>query len=263
MRKPAVATEALCFRECLRFSLRHRRYFVILLLLYGASLRRWGEMRAARFGYAFLQLYDDIMDGDRSCAQPPKHMAALTMAEWKSGVFIGDSDLSRLGEAFHQSLGDANEAKCDTLILLDLMRDDYARRTERRLSSRVVLEKHLRDTFFHSVNLLFHGCGLKSRAKNVPALVEALAWCSVVRDFADDAHKGLFNVPSEIAGDDTTQNIADQPAVKTWLETERTRGPALLQACEVERETLAPTDPQAAKLAGVFAKSMRKYCTGR
>lgn len=255
-----MATEALCFRECLRFSLRHRRYFVILLLLYGASLRRWREMRSARFGYAFLQLYDDIMDGDRRCTEPPEHIAALTMAEWKSGVFISGSDLSHLGEAFHHSLGDANEAKCDTLILLDLMREDYARRTERRLSSRATLEKHLHNTFFHSTNLLFHGCGLKSRAKDAPALVEALAWCSVVRDFADDARKGLFNVPSEIAGDTATQDLADQSSVKAWLENERARGPTLLRACEVERQSLAPTDPQAAKLAGVFAKSMRKYC---
>ncbi|RYG29570.1 MAG: hypothetical protein EON93_16475 [Burkholderiales bacterium] len=234
---------------------------MILLLLYGASLRRWSKMRSARFGYAFLQLYDDIMDGDRPCAETPEHIATLTMAEWKSGVFIGDSDLSRLGKAFHQSLGDANEAKCDTLILLGLMHEDYARRTERRLSSRAVLEKHLRDTFFHSVNLLFHGCGLKTRADGVPALVEALAWCSVVRDFADDARKGLFNVPREIAGNVATQDIPDQPAVKAWLENERARGPELLQECEIERQAIALTDPQAAKLSGVFAKSMRKYCS--
>ncbi|HEY1066439.1 MAG TPA: hypothetical protein VGE52_10030, partial [Pirellulales bacterium] len=136
-------------------------------------------------------------------------------------------------------------------------------RTERRLSSQAVLEKHLRDTFFHSVNLLFHGCSLKSRAKDVPALVEALAWCSVVRDFADDAQKGLFNVPLEITGDSPTQSIADRPAVKAWLESELARGPSLLQTCEIERQSLARTDPQAAKLAGVFAKSMRKYCPDR
>jgi hypothetical protein len=259
MRKRAVSIEALCFRECLRFSLRNRRYFVILVLLYGASLRRWRTMRAARFGYAFLQLFDDLMDGDRRSTDEPEKIAVATMAEWKSGRFAGDDSLSRLGEAFHQSLGDADEPKHDTLVLLDLMREDAARRLERRISSQAVLGKHLRSTFFHSVNLLFHGCGLKTRANDVPTLVEALAWCSVVRDFDDDASKGLFNVPSEIAGDEGTHDIAGQAAVKTWLESERARGPALLQACETERESLAPVDPQAAKLAGIFAKSMRKY----
>lgn len=256
-----MSAEWLCFRECLRFSRRHRRYFTILLLLYGASLRDWRKMRAARFGYAFLQLYDDLMDGDRASEETPDRIAITTRAEWSRWDFSGKSTLSRLGAAFHEALGAEDEAKQDTAILLELMHTDAARRLERRISDEEELEIHLRRTFFHSVNLLFHGCGLRTRAADVPALVAALAWCSVVRDFADDAEKGLINVPREVTGHgDATESLAELPHIKAWLDRQRASGPGLLDACESERESVSRTDPQAARLIGVFARSMRKYC---
>lgn len=256
-----MSAEWLCFRECLRFSRRHRRYFTILLLLYGASLRHWRKMRAARFGYAFLQQYDDLMDGDRDSSETPDRIAITTQAEWSRGDFSGKSTLSRLGAAFHEVLETADEAKQDTAVLLELMHNDAARRLERRISSEAELEIHLQRTFHHSVNLLFHGCGLRTRATEAPALVAALAWCSVVRDFADDAEKGLINVPREVTGNpDATTEVAEMPEVKAWLDRQRALGPGLLDACESEREAVARTDPQAARLIGVFARSMRKYC---
>lgn len=256
-----MSAEWLCFRECLRFSRRHRRYFTILLLLYGASLRQWRKMRAARFGYAFLQLYDDLMDGDRASSETPDRIAAATRTEWSRGKFSGKSTLSRLGAAFHDALETANEAKQDTAILLELMHIDAARRLEQRISNEVELEIHLRRTFFHSVNLLLHGCGHRTRASEVPALVAALAWCSVVRDFADDAAKGLINLPREVTGDlDAATEVVEMPEVKAWLDRQRALGPGLLDACESEREAVSRTDPQAARLIGVFARSMRKYC---
>lgn len=256
-----MAAEWLCLRECLRFSLRHRRYFIILVLLYGASLRRWRKMRAARFGYAFLQLYDDLMDGDRKSAEMPDRIAAVTMEEWSRGKFSGGNALSRLGAAFHRSLGSKDEPKSDTALLLELMHEDSARRLERRISNGAELRTHLRQTFYHSVNLLLYGCGHATRARDVPALVDALAWCSVVRDFADDSSKGLINVPHEVVGGSgATRDVANLPAVKAWLDEERSRGPGLLRACEVERDAIARTDPQAARLIGLFARSMHKYC---
>ena len=218
-------------------------------------------MRAARFGYAFLQLYDDLMDGDRVSVETPHRIAAATREEWSRGEFSGDSALSRLGAAFHEALVSGEEAKQDTAILLELMHTDASRRLERRISSGEELGSHLRQTFFHSVNLLLHGCGHRTRAAEVPALVAALVWCSVVRDFADDAKKGLINVPREVMGPgEATENMADLPVIKDWLDQQRALGPGLLDACECEREIILRTDPQAARLIGLFARSMRKYC---
>jgi hypothetical protein len=140
------------------------------------------------------------------------------------------------------------------------MREDACRRLERRLSPEAELRDHLDRTFFHSVNLLFHGCGHAVRAADTPALVAALAWCSVVRDFHDDCAKGLFNVPCEIVDDlAADENPASLPGVEEWLERQRALGPGLLAACERERERVARSDPAAARLIGLFARSMHKY----
>jgi hypothetical protein len=85
----------------------------------------------------------------------------------------------------------------------------------------------------------------------------------VVRDFADDAAKGLINVPREVTGDlDAPGKVAELPAVKAWLERQRSLGQGLLEACDGEREKVAREDPQAARLIRLFASSMRKYCRG-
>src|SRR5262249_3228026 len=63
--------EWLCVRECLRFSRRHPRYLLIFLILYWHSLWHWRKTHAVRCGFCFLQLYDDIMDGDRVTASTP------------------------------------------------------------------------------------------------------------------------------------------------------------------------------------------------
>src|SRR5882757_8537201 len=96
--------EWLCVGECLRFSLRHYRYFLIFLVLYWRSVWHWRRTRAARYGFCFLQLYDDIMDGDRVTAAAPDDIAAQTIAEWESGQFRGDTSLSRLGAALKDAL---------------------------------------------------------------------------------------------------------------------------------------------------------------
>jgi len=96
--------EWLCVRECLRFSRRHLRYFLIVLMLYWHSLWHWKQARAARYGFCFLQLYDDIMDGDRVTDAPPDVIAAQTIAEWESGLVHGDTALSRLGATPHAAL---------------------------------------------------------------------------------------------------------------------------------------------------------------
>jgi hypothetical protein len=50
------------------------------------------------------------------------------------------------------------------------------------------------------------------------------------------------------------------PEVKAWLDRQRALGPGLLDACDVERKQVARDDPRAARLIGLFLRSMRKYC---
>lgn len=261
-----LRAEWLAAAQAFRFGLRHPRYWLVALMLYGASVPRWRRLRAARLGYAFLQLYDDLMDGDRFCAEPLDALAVRVRREWDEGGFTGDDTLSRLGAATHAALrasprlpGDAPEQ--DIAALLALMHRDLERRRGRLVLPASDLEAHLRSTFEHSTNVLFFACGHRLRAAQMPALVAALAWCSVVRDFVADARRGLYNVPLEVLGTapPPVAGLVELPAVHTWLVGERARGAGLLAACEEEHARLAGLDPGGARLARLFARSMRKY----
>ncbi len=257
--------ELLCARECLRFSLRHPRYFVIFLLLYARSLGRWKDARPARIGYAFLQLFDDFMDGDRPCPESLEKLALRTRVAWNNGVFSADSVLSRLEQSFHTALKtlpmtEGDTAHADVAELLEAMQFDSERRTLRlRISSRS-LKEHLLKTFRPSVNLLLLCSGCRARARDVPHVMEALCWCSVVRDFTEDMGKGLINIPAESLPPEVQDtDLATNPKVQEWLREERRRGNALLEASAVEVNLLASKDPTAARILRTFTRSMRKY----
>ena len=192
-----------CLQECLRFSLRHPRYLLIFLILYWYSVRDWRGTRAARYGYCFLQLFDDIMDGDRRVDTAADIIAEQTIAAWTTGQFRSDTTLARLGAAFSEALRSlpvlpGDDARHDVLVLLQAMRLDATRIATKNVLTRAEIKDQLRCTFHHSLNILLIGAGLRTRAAEVPDLMESLGWCSVVRDLAEDLARGLVNVPSDV-----------------------------------------------------------------
>ncbi|RBP47274.1 phytoene/squalene synthetase [Roseimicrobium gellanilyticum] len=261
--------EWLCFTECLRFARRHRRYFGIFLVLYGRSLLRWRKMRAARVGYAFLQLFDDYMDGDRTWDGSLDALAARMQAEWDSGVFAGDIPLSQLGEVFWKELEATPEGRTDVYALLQAMHFDSQRRVQRLLLDEKTLHAHLHRTFYHSVDILLVVSGLQTRAREVPGLVKALAWCSVVRDFEDDVKAGIVNVPQKVveavrahAGAGEEASITMQtPDVAAWLKEEHERVKEHLTQSRAELAEVSVREPEAAKLLGVFQRSVESYAS--
>ena len=264
---PRRGVEWLCVRECLRFSLRHRRYFVIFLILYWHSLWHWQSASAARRGFCFLQLYDDIMDGDRVSSTAPDDVAAQTMAEWESGQFRGDTALSRLGAALDVALRSlhllpGDDPRHDVMVLLKAMHRDAQRVATGILLTHTELKTQLRTTFHHSVNILLIASQMQTRAERVPDLVAALGWCSVVRDLSEDLGKGLVNVPAEVvkrveaAGGKVS---AQHPEIRRWLEEEKLAALDHLRASAVTLKTLATHDPRAARLLGLFHRSIERY----
>lgn len=251
-----------CMGVCLRFARRHRRYLGIFLVLYGRSLLRWRQMRAARFGYGYLQLFDDLMDGDLPCTESPDALAARTMEEWDAGIFAGDATLSRLGAIFHAELAHSPEGRTDVHALLQAMHFDSQRRLQQLLLDEHTLRAHLHRTFHHSVNILLIVSGMRTRAKEAPGLVKALAWCSVVRDFKEDVAAGIINIPQGVVeevrgrGDEVRMTA---PEVARWLEGEREKARAYLAESRVALEEMAVREPRAARLLGVFQRSVEKY----
>ncbi|MET0406149.1 MAG: phosphatase PAP2 family protein [Cystobacter sp.] len=193
----ALRVEALCLRELYHFSRRHLRYLLAGLGLYAASLPRWRALRGARVGFCFLQLVDDVLDGDRRVTGEPLDWvdALLARLETRGG---GDDVALTLGRVFLAGLR-TGEARADALQLVRIMREDRVRVRERLEWDAAMLRAHHRETFRLSIGLMLHTAHADVRALDAPALLDAFGWCSVMRDLGEDLRKGLFNVPAEVA----------------------------------------------------------------
>jgi hypothetical protein len=260
-------TEWLCIRECLRFARRHRRYLIIFLGLYAGSLRGWRRARAARYGYCFLQLFDDIMDGDRPSTSSRDDVATRTIAEWEQGLFAGDDTLGTLGAAFAEALMDVplqpgDDPGRNVRALLHAMHGDARRVASGRMLSADEIASQLRGTFHHSLDVLLITAGHRTRASQVPHLVECMGWCSVVRDLADDLRKGLVNIPADVVtrvrsrGDALS---ATHPEVLRWLEDYRRAVLPHVTASAAILRDIGRVDPGAGRLLGMFQRSVERY----
>jgi membrane-associated phospholipid phosphatase len=268
-RRPKVRTafdvELLCLRNFGRFIARNRRYLLITLAVLAAGIPHWRRQRLVRTGFAFLQAVDDILDGDRASNREPLDVASELIVSLQSGDFASDQ-LGRLGAAFRADLlargGPA--ALATAVALLERMRVDRERVLAVRVSSAAELAELHRATFRGSLDLMLIAANSSLRATDVPELVEALGWCSTVRDLDDDLAHGLVNMPREVAAAAQAESSAARPAswrgtraVREWLAAERARGAALLDRADERVATF--NGQRGGALLRRFARSMRRY----
>jgi fatty acid desaturase len=239
LQKPGV--ELQCLWQCMRFSRRHVRYFVIFLAIYLPSLRHWRRYRAVRTGFCAAQWIDDLLDGDRPSRREPLEIVDGLLAEMTAGTFA-DGPLSQVTAALFAEMDDASRTAF--IELVRTMRVDRVRVLERAVWTAERLSEHHRNTFSLSVDLLLATSGCQARAAAVPSLVEALAWCSVFRDLDDDLRKGLNNIPL----------FAER---ESWTRTSHAR--ACLSLESAAREIAALDDPRARRLLGIFQRSVAKF----
>lgn len=233
--------ELCCIDQCLRFSRRHVRYFVIFLAIYIPSLLRWRRYRAVRTGFAAAQWIDDLLDGDRPSDREPLDVVDELLEEMERKRF-SPRPLSRLVRAFFSEVNEGARARF--IDLVRCMRRDRVRVLERQVWCECALEAHHRTTFTLSVDLLLATTGCTARAENVPALVDALAWCSVFRDLDDDLRKGLCNIPRGAN-------------VDAWTRASHAR--ALVTLEQSAREIAMLEDRRARRILGVFQRSIEKF----
>jgi membrane-associated phospholipid phosphatase len=242
----ALRVEALCARELFRFSRRHLRYALIGLALYRYSLGRFRrQARVARVGFCFLQLVDDVLDGDRAVEGEPLDWVDSLLVELEAGRTQDTGTAATLGRVLLDSLEDP-EARAHVFALMRTMRWDRERVRERRwLSADALLAQH-RDTFRLSVDLMLHVAGADVRASDVPSLIDAFGWCSTLRDLREDLAAGLYNVPAEVA-DEVRAGDADpgdydallgSNAGRAWVVTEYARARVLLARSAEELSAL-------------------------
>ena len=85
---------------------------------------------------------------------------------------------------------------------------DRERVLSTRVSSATELAELHRATFRGSLDLMLIAADSPLRAIDVPELVEALGWCSTVRDLGDDLSHGLINMPREIAAAAQAESVS-------------------------------------------------------
>jgi membrane-associated phospholipid phosphatase len=265
----ALRVEGLCLVEFRRFIARHSRYLGVFAGLYGYSSFRWSATRPLRAGYCLLQHVDDVLDGDRRVSGDPEtHVRRVR--QWIAGEAEGDgSALACLATCVAAGLdragGEGEDPRSELLGLLDVLVEDRRRMDRGTPMQAEALALHHRSTFRGSVNLTLILMGSTLRAADVPELVEALGWCSPVRDLEEDFRKGLINIPEEViraagdAGADAGdfRSLMSAPATREWMRVEYRRGATAVEA--IGRRVAEAPDRPARALLAVFRRALAAY----
>ncbi|MBN8227487.1 phosphatase PAP2 family protein [Corallococcus macrosporus] len=235
----AVRVESLCARELYRFARRHPRYGLIALALYQQSLGRWSKARRARVGFCFLQLVDDVLDGDRPVEGEPLDAIDALLRTLETGAPAPATEFhdtaTTLGRMLLTELTDP-AARKQVFELVRTMRRDRERVRDGRWWNAETLQTQLGDTFRLSVGLMLQVADARVRAEEAPSLLAALGWCSVMRDLREDLAQGLFNVPADVAAEvrarghdpEDFDSLLAAEAGRAWVRSEYQRARALL-----------------------------------
>lgn len=264
----AVRVEALCAREMYRFARRHPRYGLIALVLYQQSLGRWRKARRARVGFCFLQLVDDVLDGDRAVDGEPMDAIDALLRTLETGApgpttEFHDTAVS-LGQVLLAELSDMT-AREQVFELVRTMRRDRERVRDGRWWDAQALQTQLGNTFRLSVGLMLNVADAQVRAEDAPSLLAALGWCSVMRDLREDLAQGLFNVPTDVATEVRAQGHAPTDfdsllaaeAGRAWMRAEYQRARVLLDRSAKELALLEGR--QGVALLRLFHRSVESF----
>lgn len=240
--------EALCLQEFARCAGRHRRYAVIALAIYLASLTGWRRRRLARVGFCYLQHLDDLLDGQEPCEVEPEEVASLHQRALRGEVTFPESPLGRLGEAFHGELSKRGHGVDLAVALIEEMKLDRVRVRDKRLLDEGELDRHLERTFELSLDLMLLAADSTLRSSQAPHLLKVLGWCSVIRDYSEDQSLGLINVPREAWESGRTE---------AWLEQRHAQALSELTLAQAELDQLRGHKGHG--LLGIFLRSVKRY----
>jgi membrane-associated phospholipid phosphatase len=260
----ACDVEWLCLENQWRFARRHRRYATIALALAAASLPRWRSNRLLRTGFCALQAIDDLLDGDRPCVGEPLDTVRALREQIARREFASDP-LARLVAAFVADLeAEGGQAPVnDAVRLIEVMERDRRRQLAGELLDGDTLRAHHRETFTLSLDLMLLAGRCDLRARDVPELVDALGWCSTVRDLEEDLAKGLVNIPREVVAHAAPKHSGSWPAlaedahVRVWVAAEGEQARGWLAVTDQRLKGVA--DRRGAGVLRRFAQSMHRY----
>ena len=156
-----------------------------------------------------------------------------------------------------------------TLGLLHTMHLDRLRAERAQLWTEAEIAAQHRRTFTRSLDLLLAALGSSVRGRDLPELVDALGWCSTMRDLPEDLCAGIVNIPSELwrqAGWPSEKRhdpaaLSADAAFRDWMRQERNRALHLLD--QADRRTAALNDETARRISNLFARSVRRFAGQR
>jgi membrane-associated phospholipid phosphatase len=252
----ALQIEILCLRELALFARRHRRYLATGLAIWSYSVPRWRKTRVLRAGFCLAQHIDDVLDGDRRVSGDP--------VAYVRGLLGGaPGPLAPLSAFVLAELSRRNGR--DTLeALVEVLIEDRRRMDARRTMSAAALAEHHHKTFRLSLDLTLIAVGSHLRAEDAPRLVDALSWCSPIRDLDEDLAKGLINIPEEVLarvpGPVSTRTLLTSEPIAAWLREEHRRGLESLAAVPLpsDRQGVGRTDPGWAVITA-FHRALTAY----
>ncbi len=148
--------------------------------------------------------------------------------------------------------------------LIEAMASDGERRLTRSTWDAVLVAERLDSTFAHSLSLGLRVAGSSATSGDMPELVRAMGWASVVRDLEGDLAKGLCNIPVSvvdhdawIAGDVTA--VARAARASTWWREHRLNAVTLVKACRDREVELRSWDATAARIHRVFRRGVERW----
>ena len=156
-----------------------------------------------------------------------------------------------------------------TLGLLHTMHLDRLRAERAQLWTEAEIAAQHRRTFTRSLDLLLAALGSSVHGRDLPELVDALGWCSTMRDLPEDLRAGIVNIPSELwrqAGWPSEKRhdpaaLSADAAFRDWMRQERSRALQLLD--QADRRTAALNDETARRISNLFARSVRRFAEQR
>ena len=264
-----VQVEWVCLREFSWFVRRHVRYGLSFVAMYSRCLTNWNSTRVVRAGYCLLQHLDDVADKDRDVGVDPATYLNGVLDQIETGRYSRDSIASVLAafvtpELRQRSVGSTDLAQ-DMTDLIRILRFDHERAESSLLLPEAELREHHRRTFELSLALTLGASGSDLTAGDVRALIDALAWCSPMRDLEEDLQKGLINVPIEVldaaggcqTGIPSYAELVGKPLVRSWIEREFDLGLAALDTFEETLPNLS--EHRGAVALGLLHRALRRY----
>jgi hypothetical protein len=251
----ALHIELLCLSELAVFARRHRRYLFTGLTIWTYSIGRWSETRLLRAGFCLAQHVDDVLDGDRHVQGD-----AVTYVQ---GLLRGEPQRLAPVAAFVLSELDCRSGRDTLHALVGLLIEDRERMNARRTMSAAALAAHHRATLARSLDLTLIAVGSGLRAHDAPSLIDALAWCSPIRDLEQDLAKGLINIPEEVlarvTGPMDPQSILAAEPVRAWLCDEHARAAESLIAARPPAQPATSTRDPGWAVIRAFHRALAAY----